>query len=222
MQLVKLDKARLIDEIAESAFKGKRELLESLSLRALKEGIPAQQIVTQGFMVGMRDVGLMHEQGRIFTNDMLISAIAVANAMATIRPHIARDNIKPLGTFVIGAVLGDIHDLGKNIVGMVMEGFGFNVIDVGVNVSAEEFVRVALRHNAGIIGMSALLSTTRINIAPIIKFIRESRLGDRVKIMVGGAAVTETFADSVGADGYGIDAWEAAERAKKLIGVSPT
>lgn len=216
-----LDKAKLIDEIAESVYKGKREDLESLTLKALEGGIPPQQIVTQGFLVGMRDIGHMHEQGKVFTTDMLMSAVAVTNAMIIIRPYITRCNIKPIGTFVIGSVLDDTHDLGKNIVAMVMEGFGFRVVDVGVDVPAEKFVQAAIHHNADIIGMSSLLSTTRIRIPPTINVIRESILGNRIKIMIGGAAVTQAFADSVGADGYGVDAWEAAERAKRLVG-APT
>lgn len=216
------DRVKLINEIAENAYEGKRKKLESLTLRAMDEGIPPQEVVKHGFMEGMRDIGRMHEQGKVFTCDMLMSAIAVANAMTIIRPHTTRYNIRPIGTVVIGSVLDDTHDLGKNIVAMVMEGFGFKVIDVGVDVPAEKFVQVALKSDADIIGMSALLSTTRIRIAPTIKVIRDSMPDKRVNIMVGGAAVTRSFANSVGADGYGVDAWEAAEQAEKLIGVTKT
>jgi len=151
---------------------------------------------------------------------MLTAAMAVNSGMEILRPFIASSGAKTKGTVVAGTVLGDIHDIGKNLVCMMMEGGGFRVVDLGVDVPAERFISAARSNHADIIAMSALLSTTRASMKGIIEAVRASELGHKVKVMVGGAPVTQDFADNIGADGYAPDAGLAVRKAKELLRIS--
>jgi len=148
-----------------------------------------------------------------------MSAMAVKAGMEILRPLLTKSSVKPKGTIVLGTVVGDMHDIGKNIVGMMMEGAGFRVIDLGTQVPAEKFINAAKENRADIIGLSALLSTTRAGMKSIIEDIRVSELSHKVKVIVGGAPVTQDFADRIGADGYAPDAGLAVKKAKGLLGV---
>jgi len=139
--------------------------------------------------------------------------------MAILRPILAEKNIKGIGTIVIGTVKGDLHDIGKNLLGMMMEGAGFEVIDIGVDVSAEKYVQTAKEKNASLIGLSALLTTTMVSMKDVVKAAQEAGLDGKVKIMIGGAPLTQSYADEIGADGYAPDAASAVDKAKELLGV---
>jgi 5-methyltetrahydrofolate--homocysteine methyltransferase len=164
-------------------------------------------------------VGERFTTGELFLPEMLMAGMAVKAGMEILKPLLAGTGVQPKGTVVAGTVAGDIHDIGKNMVCMMMEGSGFKVVDVGVDVAAERFIETAKVNRADIVAMSALLSTTRAGMAGIIQKIRNSELNHKVKVMIGGAAVTQDFADGIGADGYATDAASATKKAKELLGV---
>jgi 5-methyltetrahydrofolate--homocysteine methyltransferase len=165
----------------------------------------------------MEEVGRRFEGGEFYVPEMLISARAMKSGLALLRPHLISANVQAVGKVVIGTVQGDLHDIGKNLVGMMLEGAGFEVIDLGVDVSAEKYVAAVKEHRPDIIACSALITTTMPRMEVIVSSLREAGLRDRVKVMVGGAPVTDKYATDIGADGYAPDAASAATRAKALI-----
>lgn len=207
---------KIIDKIIE----GNITEVESLTKQAMEQKVDIQKIMNEGFIPGLDVVGEKYTAGEFFLPEMLMSAMAVKTGMEILRPLLTKSGVKPKGIMVAGTVMGDVHDIGKNIVCMMMEGGGFKVIDVGVDVPAEKFISAAKNNNADIIAMSALISTTRANMKGIIEAIRASELNHKVKVMVGGAPVTQDFAKSIGADGYAPDAGLAVKKAKELLGVA--
>jgi 5-methyltetrahydrofolate--homocysteine methyltransferase len=184
---------------------------------ALAAGTAPSDILYQGCIAAMDKVGQLFEDGEYFVPEMLIAARAMQSAMDVLKPHLAEDEIGAAGTAVIGTVAGDLHDIGKNLVGMMMGGAGFKVIDLGTDVSPEAFVE-AVRENApDLIGMSALLTTTLPSMEKTIQALQETGLRDKVIVMIGGAPVTQDFADQIGADGFAPDASQAARLAKTLL-----
>lgn len=184
---------------------------------ALAAGTSPNDILYQGCIAAMDQVGQLFEDGDYFVPEMLIAARAMQSAMDVLKPHLAEDEIGASGTAVIGTVAGDLHDIGKNLVGMMMGGAGFKVIDLGTDVSPDAFVE-AVRENApDLIGMSALLTTTLPSMEKTIQALQETGLRDKVKVMIGGAPVTDDFAKKIGADGFAPDASQAARLAKTLL-----
>lgn len=184
---------------------------------ALAAGTSPNDILYQGCIAAMDQVGQLFEDGEYFVPEMLIAARAMQSAMDVLKPHLAEDEIGASGTAVIGTVAGDLHDIGKNLVGMMMGGAGFKVIDLGTDVSPDAFVE-AVRENApDLIGMSALLTTTLPSMEKTIQALQETGLRDKVKVMIGGAPVTDDFAKKIGADGFASDASQAARLAKTLL-----
>ncbi len=177
------------------------------------------KIIDEGFVPGLDVVGEKYTNGEYFLPEMLVAGMAVTAGMEILKPLLTKSGVKPKGVMVAGTVVGDMHDIGKNMVCLMSEAAGFRVIDMGSDVSAEMFIDAAKENRADIIAMSALLSTTRANMPGIIQAIRTSELGHKVKVMIGGAPVTQDFADAVGADGYAPDAGLAAKKAKQLLGI---
>lgn len=206
-------------EIAEALIEGDAPHVKHLTETALKAGTSPLDIVNQGLIKGMDVVGEKFRKMEISVPEVLISARAMHTSLEILKPLLSEHGIEARGTFMIGTVKGDIHDIGKNLVGMLMEGAGFNVIDLGVDLSALTFVDKIREHNPDIVGMSALLTVTMQEMEDIIKAIEAEGLRDSVKIMVGGAPVTQDFADKIGADAYGEDARDAVEKAKALLGI---
>jgi 5-methyltetrahydrofolate--homocysteine methyltransferase len=209
----------IVKQIADRVIEGNVADVESLTREALEQKIEAQKIIDEGFIQGLNVVGERFTAGELFLPEMLMAGMAVKAGVEILKPLLAGAGVQPKGTVVAGTVTGDIHDIGKNMVCMMMEGSGFKVVDVGVDVTAESFIEVARANRAEIVAMSALLSTTRAGMAGIIQKIRNSELNHKVKVMVGGAAVTQDFADGIGADGYATDATSATKKAKELLGV---
>jgi len=209
----------IVNQIADRVIKGNIAEVESLTKQALGQKEDVQKIIGEGFTAGLDVVGEKYTAGEYFLPEMLVSGMAVTAGMEILKPLLTKSGVKPKGTIVAGTVLGDMHDIGKNIVCMMLEGAGFKVIDVGVDVPAEKFINTAKANRADIIAMSALISTTRASMVGIIEDIRTSELNHKVKVMVGGAPVTQEFADRIGADGYAPDAGLAAKKAKELLGV---
>lgn len=188
-----------------------RKLVEA----ALAEGAPAQEILNSGLLEAMGEVGQRFKKNEVFVPEVLVAARAMKAGTELLKPHLISAGVQALATAVMGTVKGDLHDIGKNLVIMMLEGAGFAVVDAGVDVAPEKFVALAKEHNAKIIGMSALLTTTMPSMKGAVEAIRASGLPS--KIIIGGAPVTQTYCDSIGADGYSPDAASAAELAKRLI-----
>jgi 5-methyltetrahydrofolate--homocysteine methyltransferase len=176
-----------------------------------------EQILKIGLISAMEEVGRRFESGEFFVPEMLVSARAMKSALALLRPYLITANVKAVGKVVIGTVQGDLHDIGKNLVSMMLEGAGFEVIDLGTDVSAEKYVAAVREHQPDLIGCSALITTTMPHMEDVIQTLTDAGLRDRVKVIVGGAPVTQKYATDIGADGYAPDAASAAACAKELI-----
>lgn len=209
----------LLAEIAEALIEGNAPQVKVLTEKALNQGIPPIDIVNKGLIKGMDSVGEKFRDMEISVPEVLISARAMHTSLEILKPLLSEHNIRPQGIFMIGTVKGDIHDIGKNLVGMLMEGAGFEVIDLGVDVPPEKFVKAVRMENPDILGMSALLTVTMQEMKEVIDLMEIEGLRPKVKIMIGGAPVTQDFADSIGADAYGEDARDAVEKAKTLLGI---
>lgn len=190
---------------------------------ALAEGIPAETILKDGLISAMGEVGRLFEENEYFVPEMLVAARAMQGGLMLLKPHLADAGAASAGTVVVGTVKGDLHDIGKNLVAMMLEGSGFEVVDLGTDVTPEKFVKAVIEHKpkAGqgrlVIGMSALLTTTMPSMTGTIKALQEAGLREHVKVMVGGAPVTDGFAKQIGADGYSPDASSAVRLAKSLV-----
>lgn len=210
----------LLDELYESVLDGETELAVALTEEALKLKMDPLVLLFEAMIPALEEVGRLFEIGEYFVPEMLIAARAMAGGMEILRPLIAATGVKPIGTFVMGTVQGDIHDIGKNLCNIMLEGAGFEVIDLGVNVPPEKFVDAIHEHQPQAVGMSAFLTTTMPMLIPNIEAITAAGLRDQVKILVGGAPVNQEYCDSVGADGFAPDASSTVRLTKKLIGVA--
>lgn len=208
--------------IAAALIDGDNERVNQLTREALDEGIEALEVMDDGLIAGMAIVGIKFRQNFIFVPEVLACARAMKAGMAHIEPILSAAGIKPVGKVVMGTVKGDLHDIGKNLCIMMLRGSGFEVIDLGVDTSADKFMEAVEEHEVPLMGMSALLTTTMPNMGKTIEAFIDANLRDRVKIMVGGAPVTQEFADDMGADGYGKDAMACVGLAKRLLGVAAT
>jgi len=202
--------------ISESLQKGKAKDVEALVSQAVAENVTAKEILEQGLMAGMAVVGERFKKNEIFVPEVLIAARAMNAGMKILKPLLASAGVKARGTVVIGTVKGDLHDIGKNLVAMMMEGAGLKVVDLGTDVSPERFVEAAKAENANVIACSALLTTTMTQMKNVVQAAETAGIRGQVKIMVGGAPVTESFCQSIGADKYSADAATAAEVAASL------
>ncbi len=204
--------------IAATLQKGKAKELVRLVEEALGEGAPAKDILEQGLIAGMGVLGGKFKRNEVYVPEVLVAARAMNKAMASLEPAMIAAGVKPLGTVVIGTVKGDLHDIGKNLVAMMFKGAGFSVVDLGIDVPPERFVEAVREHDACIVGLSALLTTTMPAMKESVQALREGKTA--AKIMVGGAPVTQAFADEIGADAYTADAASAADMGKSLIGAA--
>ena len=204
-------------EISESLQKGKKKLVVQYVQQALEEGFAPQQILNEGLLPGMDVVGQKFKNNEVFVPEVLVAARAMNAGAEILKPLLAEAGVGTPGKMVLGTVKGDLHDIGKNLVKMMVEGKGIEVIDLGVDVSAEAFVEAAKEYNADIIGCSALLTTTMPVMAEVVKAVEAAGLKDKVKVMIGGAPVTEEFCKSVGADYYTSDAASAATVAAEIL-----
>ena len=184
---------------------------------ALDAGYTPVVILNEGLIAAMGEIGQRFEAGEVYVPEMLISAKSMKFGLELLRPHLVEADVKPLGRVVIGTVQGDLHDIGKNLVGMMMEGAGFEVIDLGVDVNAEDLIEAVKEHTPNIVALSALLTTTMGNMKKAINMMIGAGVREGVKVMVGGAPVTQEYADEIGADGFRADASQAASLAKSFV-----
>jgi len=203
--------------LKQAVIDGDDKQLVDLTRRALDEGTPAESILNDALIVGMGEVGELFEQGEYFVPELLLSARAMQAAMEVLRPLLSASSYEPLGKVVMGTVQGDLHDIGKKLVAMMLEGSGFEVIDLGTDVAPARFVETVEESGAQVVGLSALLTTTLPAMEATVSALREAG-PIRVKVMIGGAPVTSAFAQSIGADGYAPDASSAVALVRRLVG----
>ena len=209
----------LMQEIAAALIEGDDGTVDALTKQALEDKIDALEIMDDGLITAMGVVGIKFRDNYIFVPEVLACARAMKAGMAYIEPILSASGVEPLATVIMGTVKGDLHDIGKNLCIMMLRGSGFNVIDLGVDTSDDEFIDAVEEHSAPILGMSALLTTTMPNMGKTIEAFIDADMRDDVKIMVGGAPVTQEFADDMGADAYGKDALECVAVAKGFLSV---
>ena len=204
--------------IFEAIVDGDSPAADRLVLEALAAGIPAETLLRESLIAAMAEVGVRFERGDYYVAEMLVSAHAMKAGLKHLRPLLAAAAIEPIGTVVIGTVKGDLHDIGKNLVGMMLEGAGFRVVDLGVNVPASRFAEAAQAEKADIVALSALLTTTMSVMPGVVAALKSAGLREQVKILIGGAPLSQEFADHIGADGFAPDAAAAASLARQLLG----
>ena len=207
----------IVEQIKENLMKGKAKDVKEQVEQAMKQGVPAVEILNHGLLAGMGVIGEKFKKNEVYVPEVLIAARAMKAGMEILKPALAAAKVQPRGVVVIGTVKGDLHDIGKNLVGMMLEGAGFKVVDAGINVEPSKFLELARSNNAQLIGVSALLTTTMTNMKSVVEQVKQSDLAGKLKVMVGGAPLTQSFCDEIGADGYAPDAASAADLAKKLV-----
>ncbi|MCK5867544.1 MAG: corrinoid protein [Mycoplasmataceae bacterium] len=207
----------VLQEMAEALMKGKAKDVGELVEQALSDGLAPSEILNEGLLSGMNVIGARFKKNEVYVPEVLIAARAMKAGMAILQPKLAEAGVEPIGIAVIGTVKGDLHDIGKNLVGMMLEGAGLKVVDAGIDVAPEKFIEVAKESGATVLGLSALLTTTMTNMKAVVEAVAASDLAGKVKVIIGGAPVTQAFCDEIGADGYAADAASAADLAKSLI-----
>ena len=207
----------VLKEIYQGVLDGDMDKVVSNVQAALDEKVSAEVILKQGMMAAMAEVGQLFEDGEYFVPELLVAARAMQGGLELLKPFLADEDVEPIGKVVTGTVKGDLHDIGKNLVGMMLKGAGFEIVDMGTDVSPEKFVEAVKESGAQIVAMSALLTTTMANMPDTIKAFEDAGIRDSVKIMVGGAPVTGEYAKKIGADGYAPDASQAAKIALTYV-----
>jgi len=207
----------LFQKIAKNLYQGEDKLVAELVQEALAAEVPAGQILSDALIAGMDEVGRDFKAGELFVPEVLIAARAMQAGMNVLRPLLAESDTPTAGTYVIGTVKGDLHDIGKNLVRMMLEGAGFQTVDLGTDVDAQAFVDAVREHKPHLLGRSALLTTTMTQMKTTVEALEEAGLRDSVKIMIGGAPVTAAFAEGIGADAYAPDAASAVDVARELV-----
>jgi 5-methyltetrahydrofolate--homocysteine methyltransferase len=206
------------ETIYQGIVNGNMKAVQEATKAALSESMPAAGLLNEVMIPAMAEVGHLFEINEYYVPEMLIAARAMKAGIALLRPELVKEKVEPLGKVVLGTAKGDLHDIGKNLVGIMVEGAGFEVVDVGVDVSPEKFVNAAKESNADVIGVSALLTTTMPGMKNTVEAVKEAGLNGKIKVIIGGAPVTQKYADEIGADGYARDAAAAATLVKKLLG----
>lgn len=207
----------ILKQISEALQQGDDEGVFELTKAAITQNLPPKDILDHGLIAGMNIIGEHFKKHEIFLPDVLVAAKAMYAGMDQLKPLLIKEGIKNLGKIVIGTVRGDLHDIGKNLVGIMLEGAGFEVVDLGKDVPPDKFIETAQKENAKVIGMSALLTTTMPMMGEVTKLLKEKKLNDTIKTIIGGASLSEEYAHNIGADAYAYDAANAVERVKLLM-----
>ena len=210
--------ANVLEKIASELYNGEDEAVAEMVQQAIDEGMDVGEILADGLIAGMDQVGRDFKAGDLFVPEVLVAARAMSAGMDVLRPLLAESDVPSAGKYVIGTVKGDLHDIGKNLVRMMLEGAGFETVDLGTDVDPAGFVDAVQKHQPNVVGMSALLTTTMVNMKATIEALEEAGLREGIKIMIGGAPVTQAFAKEIGADAYAPDAASAVDAARALVG----
>ena len=206
-----------LKELSEVLFRGDVSRVKEITLRALQEKKDPKEILEQGLIKGMDVVGIKFKNNEIFLPEVLLASRAMYGGMELLQPELIKTGVKAVGKVIIGTTKGDLHDIGKNLVSMMLKGGGFEVVDLGTDVSPEKFLWASQEHKPDIVGISALLTTTMIGMADVITALEKAGLRDKVKVMIGGAPVTQEFAYEIKAEGYASDAASAVDKARELV-----
>ena len=209
-----------LKELSNNIINGNAAEVEKLTLQALDNNTPVEKVLKEGLIAGMDIVGKKFKNNEFYVPEVLIAARAMKAGMKILRPKLAASGVKPMAKIVLGTIKGDLHDIGKNLVGMMLEGAGFEVIDLGVDVTPEKFIQASTEQQANAIGMSALLTTTMLNMKSTVEKLNEDGLRNTVKVIIGGAPVTQNFADEIGADGYAADAASTVTLVKDILNLT--
>jgi len=212
--------AEVLEQLAKELFAGNAKGVAELTNKALAEGLKPSEVLNGGLIKGMSEVGVKFKANEIYVPEVLIAARAMKAGMEILKPKLAESGVEPVAKMIIGTVKGDLHDIGKNLVAMMMEGAGFEIIDLGIDVPAEKFIQAMKDNKPQVVGMSALLTTTMVQIKENIKAFNDAGVRSNVKVLIGGAPVTQKFTDEVGADGYAPDAASAVDKVKELLSIS--
>lgn len=209
-----------LQEIADNLIKGQAKKVVELTTNALNEGIKPEAILNEGLIAGMNVVGQKFKACEFYVPEVLVAARAMKGAMEVLKPKLLESGVQPIAKIAIGTVKGDLHDIGKNLVSMMLQGAGFEIIDLGVDVTSEKFIETVKNQEVKLVGMSALLTTTMPSMKSTIEALKEAGVRDKVKVIIGGAPVSQAYADEIGADGYSPDAASAVEKAKELLNIA--
>ena len=209
----------MFEKLKKELMVGNLKVVKELVTKFLGEGISAKDILDNGLISGMDIIGDRFKRNEVFIPEVMIAAKAMHGGLDILQPHLSKTGVEPLGTVVIGTIKGDLHDIGKNIVGMMFKGAGFKVVDCGIDVAPEKFIDSAKKEKANILAMSSLLTTSMPFMGNVIDLLKKESQEGFVKTMVGGAPVTQEFADKIGADGYADDASSAVDTARELLGI---
>jgi 5-methyltetrahydrofolate--homocysteine methyltransferase len=210
-----------LKELSQAIILGKRDAARDLTNQAIDSGMEPARVITEGLIAGMAVVGEKFKNNESYVPELLVAARAMHASLDILRPLLVETGVEPVGRAVIGTVRGDLHDIGKNLVAMMLEGAGFEVRDLGVDVKPDQFVQVAREAKADIICMSALLTTTMPGMKDVIAALEQERMRTKVRVLIGGAPITQRYADEIGADGYAPDAASAVDKAKELLKALP-
>lgn len=213
------DLEKIRDLIGGTPYRGQDADVEKLTREALDQGVSAKDIFYVGLIAGMQIVIDKFKRNEFYIPEVLVCSRAYEAGMKLVKPLLVESGVKPVGTVVVGTVKGDLHDIGKNLVAMTLRGQNFNVVDLGIDVDPEKYVEAVKQHKAQIVGLSALLTTTMPQMKNVIQALQQAGIRDSVKVMIGGAPITQSYADEIGADGYAPDAGSATDKAKELLGV---
>lgn len=206
------------EELSKSVISGKMNDVKALTKSLVDEGNNPLEIINQGLIAGMNVVGARFKNGDMFVPEVLMAAKAMGAGIELVKPLIADQDMPSVGKILLGTVKGDLHDIGKNLVGMMLESGGFTVVNLGIDIAPEQFVKSIKEHGPDIIAMSALLTTTMLHMKDTIELIKEEGLKEKVKVIIGGAPISQDFADEIGADGFAPDAASAVDLCKRLLG----
>ena len=206
-----------LKELSDALFQGDVSRVKEITLRALQEKKEPKEILEQGLIKGMKVVGIKFKNNEIFLPEVLLASRAMYGGIELLQPELIKSGVKAVGKVIIGTAKGDLHDIGKNLVAMMLRGGGFEVIDLGIDVTPEKYLKASHEHQPDILGISALLTTTMIGMRDVITILKKASLRSKIKVMVGGAPVTQEFADEIGAEGYAPDAASAVDKARELL-----
>ncbi|MDP2915391.1 MAG: corrinoid protein [Candidatus Aminicenantes bacterium] len=205
----------MLNKLQDALMAGKKADVETLVDQALAAGIPTRRILNEGLIAGMEKLGVMFKNNEVFIPEVLVAARAMNAGLTKLEPYLIKDKIEPKGVVVIGTVKGDLHDIGKNLVAMMLKGAGYKIVDLGADVAADRFVDAARQNKADVVALSALLTTTMIQMKAIVQAVQAAGLG--VSVIVGGAPLTQDYADQIGAKGYAPDAASAVDIVHRLV-----
>lgn len=206
-----------LKELSDALFQGDVSRVNEITRRALQEKIEPKEILEQGLIKGMKVVGIKFKNNEIFLPEVLLASRAMYGGMELLQPELIKSGVKAVGKVIIGTAKGDLHDIGKNLVAMMLRGGGFEVIDLGIDVTPEKYLKASHEYQPDILSISALLTTTMISMRDVITILKKASLRSKIKVMVGGAPVTQEFADEIGAEGYAPDAASAVDKARELL-----